>query len=63
MKFSDIQNSSDQELKSQLKTANAGLFQLKMKHSMGQLANPIEIRDLRRQVAKIKTALSQKKNS
>ena len=35
-------------------------FELKMKHSMGQVANPVEIRYKRRDMARILTAVNAK---
>lgn len=49
-----------EELKKRLSQMNEELFELKMKHSLGQVANPISIRTLRRDVARVKTALNMK---
>jgi len=59
MEYKEIKDLSAAELAKKHKTARADLFQLKMKNSLGQLANPIEIRDARRAVARVQTALTQ----
>jgi large subunit ribosomal protein L29 len=58
MKFADVKDLSKTELVKKNKAAVAELFTLKMKNTLGQLANPLEIRKVRREVARIKTALS-----
>lgn len=60
MKFADIQDLTVEELRKREKTMSEDLFNLKIKHSLGQVGNPIQIRDLRRDVARIKTALTAK---
>jgi large subunit ribosomal protein L29 len=59
MKYSDIKSLSANELNKKGKTSVKDLFEMKMKNSLGQLANPMEIRDLRKNIARIKTAISQ----
>ncbi len=58
MKYTEIQELSAKELVKKCKAATSELFTLKMKNSLGQLANPMEIRKLRREVAQFKTAIS-----
>jgi large subunit ribosomal protein L29 len=60
MEFKDVKDLSETELTKKAKSARADLFTLKMKNSLGQLANPLEIRDARRAVARVKTAMAQK---
>lgn len=60
MKFTDIRDMTVEELRKRLKTNNEEMFELKMKHSLGQIASPVEIRKKRRDVARIKTALNMK---
>ncbi len=60
MKFKDIQDLTVEELRKREKTMRVEMFDLKMKHSLGQVGNPIQIRDLRRDISKVKTALSAK---
>lgn len=58
MNYADVKDLSAKELAKKSKAAVSELFTLKMKNSLGQLANPMEIRKLRREVAQIKTAIS-----
>ncbi|RME17173.1 MAG: 50S ribosomal protein L29 [Bdellovibrio sp.] len=57
MKYQDIKDLSVEELLKKQRLLREELFELKMKHSMGQLNNPLQIRTKRRDVARIKTAL------
>ena len=59
MDYTEIKELSAKELAKKSKAATAELFTMKMKNSLGQLANPLEIRKLRREVAQFKTAISQ----
>ena len=60
MKFSDIENKSVTELIKQKNELSTKLFDLKMKNTLGQLASPHQIRNVRRDIAKINTALVRK---
>ena len=60
MKFVDIKDLTVEELRKRDKSVREELFEIKMKHSLGQVANPLQIRHLRRDIAKIKTALNAK---
>ncbi len=60
MKFTEIKDLSVVELKKKRMTLSEELFQARIKNSIGQLANPVEIRHLRRSIAKINTAIVKK---
>jgi len=60
MKFSDIENKSLQDLIKQKNELTAQLFEMKMKNSLGQLSNPVQIRFVRKDIAKINTAIVKK---
>ena len=60
MKFVEIKDLSVTELKKKRAALSEELFQARIKNSIGQLSNPIEIRDLRRNIAKINTAIVKK---
>lgn len=60
MKFADIKESSAVELKKKKAAATHELFEAKLKNQLGQLSNPLEIRKLRKNVARLNTALVQK---
>jgi large subunit ribosomal protein L29 len=60
MKFTEIKDLSVVELKKKRAVLSEELFQARIKNSIGQLANPVEIRHLRRSIAKINTAIVKK---
>ena len=60
MKFSDIENKSLTELIKQKNELAAKLFDLRMKNSLGQLATPHLVRNVRRDIARINTAIVRK---
>lgn len=60
MKFAEIKDLSVAELKKKRSGLSQDLFEAKIKNSMGQLANPIEIRNLRKDIARINTAIVKK---
>lgn len=60
MKYQDIKELTIDELRKKERELQGELFQARMKNSLGQLGSPITIRKIRRSVAKLKTALSQK---
>ncbi|MCB0421811.1 MAG: 50S ribosomal protein L29 [Bdellovibrionales bacterium] len=60
MKYNDIKDLTVDELRKRQKSSREELFELKMKHSLGQVANPLQIRYVRKDIARIKTALQAK---
>jgi len=60
MKFKEISDLTVEELRKREKSMSEELFETKMKHSLGQVSNPLKIRDVRRDIARIKTALADK---
>ena len=60
MKFSDIENKSVTELIKQKNELSSKLFDMKMKNTLGQLATPHLIRNVRRDIARINTVLVRK---
>ena len=56
MKYSEVTALSAAELRSKTKEAQAELFEARMKHSLGQLANPMALRQLRKDIARMKMA-------
>ena len=57
MKFTEIKDLTVVELKKKRANLSQELFEAKIKNSMGQLGNPIEIRNLRKDIARINTAI------
>ncbi|MEK2646375.1 50S ribosomal protein L29 [Bdellovibrio sp. BCCA] len=60
MKFNEVKDLSVTELKKKRAALSEELFQARIKNSIGQLSNPLVIRDLRRNIAKINTAIVKK---
>ncbi|WP_347358356.1 50S ribosomal protein L29 [Bdellovibrio sp.] len=60
MKFVEIKDLSVAELKKKRTALSEELFQARIKNSIGQLSNPVQIRGLRRDIAKINTAIVKK---
>ena len=60
MKTSEIKSLSIDELKVKVKTLNEELFNLRFSHATRNLANPLAIRNVRRDISKVKTALREK---
>ena len=58
MKFKDVKDLSRKELLSKRNTMAEKIFGIKMKSHMKQAGNPLEIRILRRDIARINTVLS-----
>ncbi len=64
MKYSEIKDLSVDELSKKVRAIKEELFEANMKHTLGQLSNTDSIRQARRNMARLKTALnvaSQKK--
>ncbi len=57
MKASEIREMSLDELRAKEAELNKELFNLRMRHSTGQLENPLKIRLVRRDIARVKTIL------
>ncbi len=53
---------SDEELETKIKESKKELFDLRLKQSTGSLEQPSKIRELRKNVARMKTILAERKN-
>lgn len=60
MKYTEIKDLTVDELVKRKSKVTEELFIAKMKHSLGQLGNPLEVRVARRDLARINTALGSK---
>ena len=60
MKNADIKNLSKEDLINQLAEAQANYSKLKLAHRISPVENPIQIRDLRRSIARLNTDLTNK---
>ncbi|MCA6072789.1 MAG: 50S ribosomal protein L29 [Endomicrobium sp.] len=61
--WNEMKNMTDVELGAKLSELQDKLFKLKFRHLTTPVKNPLEIRDIRRNVARIKTLIAQKKES
>jgi len=60
MDLDKIRNMTEIELNAELKKLKTELFNLRFQHVTGQLENPIRMRDLRKDVARVKTVIREK---
>ncbi|GMO67416.1 MAG: hypothetical protein Nk1A_5600 [Endomicrobiia bacterium] len=58
----EIKNMTYVELKTRLDDLQNRIFKLKFRHSVTPVKNPIEIRKIRRNIARIKTLITQKES-
>ena len=57
MKINDIKNMTTQELSSKLNELKNELFNLRFSHATGNLANPMQLHNVKKDIAGIKTVL------
>ncbi len=60
-KKEDLKELSIPELEVKISNLKEELFNLKVRKSTGQLANPLPLRQLRREIARAKTILQERK--
>ena len=60
MKVAEIKELTKDELLKKIQSAQQDLDELKFKHSLNQLENPLMIRNLRKEVARMKTIFTEK---
>ena len=56
----DLKKKSDAELAQELTDAKKELFNLRFQHVTGQLENPVKMRELKRDIARVKTIIREK---
>ena len=61
MKPDKVREMSDDELRTKEKELQEQLFRLRFQKSLGQLDNALKIRETRRDIARVKTVLRQKR--
>lgn len=62
MKQQEINKLSVEDLKKRIETATDTLTKMKIGHSVTPMENPIQIRDTRRSIARLKTELQKREN-
>ena len=60
MKIDKVRNMSQAELASEELKLKKELFNLRFEHVTGQLENPLKMREVKRDIARVKTALREK---
>ncbi len=63
MNFEDIKNLTPVELQKKIREIKGKMFEARMKNAMGQMTNPISIRHMRRDIAKLQTAMTANKKA
>ncbi len=61
--WQEMKHMSDAELNAKLNDMQDRIFKLKFRHTTAPVKNPLEIRSLRRDIARVKTLLAQKNES
>ena len=60
MKANEIRKMSDEELQNKLKDLKAELFNLRFQLAINQLDNPMRISAVKKDIAKVKTVITEK---
>jgi ribosomal protein L29 len=60
MKFAEVQELTSTELRKRMVQLRGELFEARMKHTLGQLGSPLDIRFKRKDLARLMTALQMK---
>jgi large subunit ribosomal protein L29 len=60
MKIEKIREMTDIELNAEVKKLKNELFNLRFQHVTGQLENPIKMRDVKKEIARVKTIIREK---
>ncbi len=60
MELNKIREMSEMELNAELIKLKKDLFNLRFQHVTGQLENPIRLRELKRDIARVKTIIREK---
>ena len=59
MKASEIRSMTPEQLNEKLVGLKKGLFYLRMQHATNQLDNPVKIREVKHDIARVKTVLAE----
>lgn len=63
MKVNEIRELSAEEVIKKIDSLQEELFNLRFQAKLGQLANPLQLQMVRRDIARVKTVLNEKKKS
>ena len=62
MKAKELKNLSTEELTKKLDELKKDLFMLRMQHATNQLDNPMQIANVKKDIARVKTIIREKTN-
>lgn len=60
MKAAELRNKTDNELETRERELTEQLFKLRFQRAAGRMENPMKMREVRREIARIKTLLNEK---
>ena len=60
MELKKIRDMTEVELNTELSKMKKELFNLRFQHATGQLENPVQMRELKRNIARVKTIIREK---
>ena len=60
MRKEKVHELRDEELQQKLAALTTELFNLRFSHATGQLANPMQIQNVRRDIARVKTVIRER---
>jgi large subunit ribosomal protein L29 len=60
MKAAELRNKTDNELETRQRELTEQLFKLRFQRAAGRMENPMKMREVRREIARIKTLLNEK---
>jgi large subunit ribosomal protein L29 len=60
MKIEKMREMTEVELNNEVKKLKNELFNLRFQHVTGQLENPIKMRDVKKEIARVKTIIREK---
>lgn len=60
MKINDIKSLTDAELVQKEQELKAELFNLRFSHATGNLANPMQLHNLKKDIARVKTVIRER---
>ena len=63
MKATDLRKKSHTELEQELNELKEELFRLRFQHATNQLANPLQLKNVKRDIARVKTVMRQQELS
>ena len=60
MELNKMREMTDAELAAELEKMKKELFNLRFQHATGQLENPVKMRELKKDIARVKTIIREK---